>query len=95
MASEAATPDPSQDCRSAILLAEKFLPTLKISGNQKLIRVENLYLGSNSKIKPNLWKLTFRATNTIGSDGPTAKGGEIFIEVDLSTKKAVYLGAGE
>ncbi|CAN5313709.1 hypothetical protein BH10CYA1_BH10CYA1_54450 [soil metagenome] len=95
MPANAATPDPSKDCRSAIVIAEKFLPTLKIAGPQKLIRVENLYLNPKHKIEPNLWKVTFKDTQTIPRDGPIGAGGEIFIEVDLSTKKARFLGTGE
>lgn len=94
--SQAADDDCTLDCRLAIQIAERFLPSLKISpAEQKLIRVENLYLGKSRKIDPNLWKLTFKDRSVIGSYGLIGKGGEIFIEVNLKEKKASFLGVGE
>jgi hypothetical protein len=88
---------PSEDCRIAISLAEELLSTLKEPNNYKLISVENLYLPTRRYLGPHLWHLTFKLKDLIPKEDkkPVGLGGEIFIQVDMSTKKAKLLGYGE
>ena len=87
---------PSKDCEIAISLAEELLSTLNDPNNYKLIRVENLYLPMRGYLGPHLWHLTFKSRELIPKDKePVGAGGEVFIQVDMNTRKAKLLGYGE
>ena len=87
----------SKDCKIAISLAEGLLSTLKVPNDYKLIRVENLYLPLRGYLGPHIWHLTFKSRGLIPKDDkePVGLGSEIFIQVDMNTKKAKLLGYGE
>lgn len=73
------------------------LATLSNPSDYKLIRVENLYLPGRGYLGPHIWHVTFKAKELIpkGDNEIVGLGGEIFIQVDMNTKKAKLLGYGE
>ena len=87
---------PENDLAAAIKIANAFLPSLPRSPSDlKLIKAENLIVRNGQMKPPAVWELAYKDRSTISSDGLIGKGGELFIEVDLKTKKAKFMGAGE
>jgi hypothetical protein len=89
--------DPGKDCQEASSLATTLLTDRGIDLAQyKLISAENLIRGDDYA-GPHLWRLTFKLKGLIPatSDAPVGKGGELFVLVDLSARKARLIGYGE
>lgn len=89
--------EPARDCHEALSLGIGFLMTKNIDLTQyKLISAENLIKGTDY-IRPHIWRLTFKLKRLIPetSEAEIGAGGELFLEVDLATKTARFLGYGE
>jgi hypothetical protein len=82
--------DPADDCREAITLGVARLIEMKIDPTlYKLVNARNLIVNP-SFAGPQLWQLTFKLRTLIpkAPDSEVGAGGEAFIEVDLSRRKA-------
>jgi hypothetical protein len=92
----AAAADPASPVRDAIAIGNAFLPTLKLKpSDYKLVKVENGTDSTRSR-GPSFWRLTYKSCGARAVDAePVCKGGEVFVGVDLKTRKAEFLGAGE
>ena len=87
---------PSAELRQAISIADAFLPSLSIKADEyKLVEAENMMNGKKY-MGPAFWRLTYKSCG--GRPPvvePICKGGELFIGVDMTTRKASFIGAGE
>jgi hypothetical protein len=95
-----ATPElaPEKECLEAIGLAKDLLATLKLKpSDYKLIVMKNLVVRGNEYKGPQYWDITFKSRSVIPdkADECVGAGGEIFIDVDLSARKATLRGYGE
>ena len=90
---------PSRECKMTISIAEVFLQSLGIkSADYKLIQIENYVIrGEKNNMNLYKWRIAFKSRDMIPLDenGILGAGGEIFIEVDLKTQQAKFLGTGE
>jgi hypothetical protein len=79
-----------------IAIADAFLPSLSVNvAEYRLIGVVNAMNGREYK-GPAFWRLTYKSCGVRRPDiEPICKGGELFIGVDMNTRKASFLGAGE
>ena len=81
------------DYKMAISIAEKHFPEFKLKRlDYKLVKIENDIFGKGNVSN---WKLTFKDKKLFSTDGLIGKGGEVFIEVNLTEKKVKILGYGE
>jgi hypothetical protein len=66
------------------------------AAHYKLIAVANAVIAPGN-IAPKVWRLTFKRRDLIPetADDEIGKGGELFVEVDLSTKRARLVAYGE
>jgi len=88
----------SRECEEAISLAEAMLPTIDIKPEDyKLIEAKNLRDAAGVYRGPQFWHLTFKARYLIPSTpkGMLGAGGEIFVAVDLTERRAWVTGYGE
>ena len=91
-------PAPSVELVEALLLSNEFLTTLNRNPQElKLIRVENRIYPGPGTVGPAIWRFDYLERSHIATkEHPlVAMGGGLFIEVDLETKKAKFLGVGE
>jgi len=88
---------PSEECQQAIDIANQFLPTLNLNpADYQLIKVENLVVTGDHYLAPQIWRLTYKLRDLIPEDGgEIGAGGEVFIQVDISTGVARLQGFGE
>lgn len=85
-----------QEARHAVSLASAFLPKLSLAPDEyRVIFVENILSGE--KASPVRWRVGFkrRALFPSESDGLIGKGGEVFVEVDVSTNTVLQSTGGE
>lgn len=85
-----------QEARQAVSLAAAFLPTLSLVPSEyRVIFVENILSGE--KASPVRWRVGFkrRALFPPDADGLIGKGGEVFVEVDVSTNAVLQSTGGE
>ena len=85
-----------QEARQAVSLAAAYLPKLSVVPDEyRVIFVENILSGA--KASPVRWRVGFkrRALFPAEADGLIGKGGEMFIEVDLSTNTVLESKGGE
>ena len=86
----------NEDYKTAVLIAEKFLPELKLKRDDyKVITIENMVNSGDKYEGPSIWKITFTSKALFGEDNMIGKGGGIFIKVNLKEKKASLMGYGE
>jgi hypothetical protein len=91
------SPDPARECQAAMSLGIALLTTRNMDPTQyKLVLAENVIKGP-AYAGPHIWQLTFKLKRLIPEtiDSKIGAGGELFVEVDLSTHKAKLLGYGE
>ena len=88
---------PSEECQQAIDIANQFLPTLNLNpADYQLIKVENLVVTGDHYLAPQIWRLTYKLRDLIPEDGgEIGAGGEVFIQVDISSGVARLQGFGE
>jgi len=85
-----------QEARQAVSLAAAYLPTLSLAPDEyRVIFAENILSGE--KASPVRWRVGFkrRALFPSDADGLIGKGGEVFIEVDVSTNTVLQSKGGE
>jgi len=85
-----------QEARDAVVLATGFLPSLSLSPDEyRVILVENILSGERAS--PVRWRVGFkrRALFPAQPDGLIGKGGEVFVEVDTSTRQSVRAKGGD
>jgi hypothetical protein len=85
-----------QEARDAVSIAAAFLPKLSLVPDEyRVIFVENILSGE--KASPVHWRVGFkrRALFPAETDGLIGKGGEIFVEVDVSTNTVLQSTGGE
>lgn len=85
-----------QEARQAVLLAVEYLPKLSINPDEyRVIFVQNILFGE--KASAERWRVGFkrRALFPAEPNGLIGKGGEVFVEVDVSTKTVLQSTAGE
>jgi hypothetical protein len=78
-----------REARDAVSLATEFLSTLSLSPDEyRVVSVQNLLSGEGAS--PVRWRVGFkrRALVPDQADGRIGKGGEVYIDVDTSTRKA-------
>lgn len=95
--SRGVSPYPAIDCQAAMSLGIALLTTRNMNPTQyKLVLAENVIKGP-AYTGPHTWRLTFKLKRLIPetSEVEVGAGGELFVEVDLSTQKAKLLGYGE
>ena len=88
----------NQECKEAIILAEEFLPTIGVRvEDYKLITVENMSTRNGDYRGPQYWHLTFKLRGLVPDNPelPIGAGGEIFVEIDLTDRRALLAGYGE
>ncbi len=83
---------PATDLEAAARIAAA---NLEQPGDWKLVSAENLLSGPDAD--PHRWRLTFKKASLIpdGPGGIIGKGGERFLEVDLSRGEVVSERGGE
>jgi hypothetical protein len=89
---------PDKECGEAVALANALLATLKVKpADYKLIVAKNLVVRGKEFKGPHIWDLTYKLRSLLPdqTDGIVGAGGEVFIDVDLATKKATLRGYGE
>jgi hypothetical protein len=85
-----------QEARQAVSLAAAYIPKLSLAPDEyRVIFVENILSGA--KASPVRWRVGFkrRALFPAEADGLIGKGGEIFVEVDVSTNTVLDSTGGE
>lgn len=86
----------NEDYKTAVLIAEKLLPELKLNRDDyKIITIENMVVSGDKYEGPSIWKITFKSKAIFIEDDMVGKGGEVFIKVNLKKKKANLMGYGE
>jgi hypothetical protein len=84
------------EARDAVSLATAHLPSLSLAPDEyRVILVENILSGEHAS--PVRWRVGFkrRALFPAQPDGKIGKGGEVFVEVDTSTKQVLRTKGGE
>lgn len=80
---------PDHDAQDAMALAAAYLPTLSLASNDyRVFFVENVLSGEGASTAR--WRVGFkqRAMLPDAPDGRIGKGGEVYVEVDTSTRQA-------
>jgi hypothetical protein len=84
------------EARDAVSLATAFLPSLSLAPDEyRVILVENILSGERAS--PARWRIGFkrRALLPAQPDGKIGKGGEVFVEVDTSTRQTERAKGGD
>lgn len=84
-----------REARDAIALALAYLPTVVKSADEyRLISVSNILVGEDAS--PARWLVGFKLRSLIpaGDDGKIGKGGDLFVEVNTTTRQAVTAKGG-
>jgi hypothetical protein len=82
-------PSADREAHDAVLLAIGFLPTMSIvPDDYRVCFVENVLSGDGAS--PTRWRIGFkrRALVPDQAGGRIGKGGEVFVDVDMSTRQA-------
>lgn len=82
-------PTADREAHDAVLLAIGFLPTMSILPDEyRVFFVENILSGGGAS--PTRWRIGFkrRALVPEQAGGRIGKGGEVYVEVDTSTRQA-------
>jgi hypothetical protein len=83
-----------QEARDAVSLATAFLPTLSLAPDEyRVILVENILSGE--KASAVRWRIGFKRRALFQPDGLIGKGGEVFVEVDTSTRQSQRAKGGD
>jgi len=93
--STAAISIPEREARDAIALALAYLPTIvKAADDYRLISVNNILVGEDAS--PARWLVGFKLRSLIPSadDGKIGKGGDVFVEVNTTTRQTVTAKGG-
>ena len=91
------TRDPRAECQRAMNLAVEVLAEREIELERyRVVAAENLIKGPTYR-GPQAWRITFklRALLPDTTQAEVGAGGELLVEVDLSTGEAVLAGYGE
>lgn len=85
------------DCLKAVQVAVKYLENDSIQlDDYKIIEVKNKLFDSKGERTNQKWGLTLKKRELLENEyGIIGKGGEIFIEVDLSNSECKIVGYGE
>ncbi|HEY0483240.1 MAG TPA: hypothetical protein VGD37_37215 [Kofleriaceae bacterium] len=94
-ASTAPTGVTEREARDAIALAVAYLPTVvKSADDYRLISVTNILVGEDAS--PARWLVGFKLRSLIptGDEGKIGKGGDLFIEVNTTTRHSMTVKGG-
>ena len=84
-----------REARDAISLALAYLPTIVKSADEyRLVSVYNILLGEDAS--PARWLVGFKLRSLIpaSDDGKIGKGGDLFVEVNTTTRQAMTAKGG-
>lgn len=84
-----------REARDAITLALDYLPTIvNAAGDYRLVSVHNILVGEDAS--PARWLVGFKLRSLIpaSDDGKIGKGGDLFIEVNTTTRQAMTAKGG-
>jgi hypothetical protein len=84
-----------REARDAIALALTYLPTAVASADDyRVVSVTNILVGEDAS--PARWLVGFKLRSLIPTkdDGKIGKGGDLFIEVNTTTRQAVTAKGG-
>ena len=85
------------DYQKAIKLADDLFVELNLTrSDYNLVELKNLLLfGGEGSYELTMWKITYKGKPKDGGNEYMYKGGFLFIEVNIETQKAKFLGFGE
>lgn len=84
-----------REARDAIALAVAYLPTVvKSADDYRLVSVHNILAGEDAS--PARWLVGFKLRSLIPDrdDGKIGKGGDLFVEVNTTTRQVVTAKGG-
>jgi hypothetical protein len=86
----------SADARAAIAVADAFLPSLDVTvADYSLVGAQRFYDG-RTYVGPDFWRMTYKSCGARAlTVEPVCKGGELYVGVDMKTRTASFIGAGE
>jgi hypothetical protein len=84
-----------REARDAITLALAYLPTIvKSADDYRLVSIQNVLVGEDAS--PARWLVGFKLRSLIpaSDDGKIGKGGDLFVEVNTTSRQAVTAKGG-
>jgi hypothetical protein len=84
-----------REARDAIALAVGYLPAVaKSADDYRLVSIENILVGEDAS--PARWRIGFKLRSLIPDrdDGKIGKGGDLFVEVNTTTRQVITAKGG-